>query len=139
MCIAFVMSGFGISLQNAQANGFVGSIQTNASTNFGFLHASYGEHCGIRVITLKVGGRVTDQCIYLYIVGLGAFAAPLVATYFATVKHWSFHYLISAGIALSNVGFLFLVFRFRNQDGKSSFSLISHQALRSIICFRINP
>ncbi|KAI0947983.1 hypothetical protein AcW1_009604 [Taiwanofungus camphoratus] len=89
MCLAFLFTGFGISLQNAQANGFVGSLKEHARIKFGFLHASYG---------------------------LGAFAAPLVATYFSTNRHWSFQYLISASIAVINTIILAAVFRFRNQD-----------------------
>ncbi len=51
------------------------------------------------------------------LVGLGAFAAPLVATQFAQQEHWSYHYLISASIGVVNVAFLAYVFRFKNQDG----------------------
>ncbi|KAI0078318.1 MFS general substrate transporter, partial [Panus rudis PR-1116 ss-1] len=89
MCAAFGLAGFGISLQNAQANGFVGALKKNTSEKIGLLHASYG---------------------------LGAFVAPLVATHFSTTRHWSFHYLISAGIAVSNTALLSAVFRFRKQD-----------------------
>ncbi|KAF9816608.1 hypothetical protein IEO21_04009 [Rhodonia placenta] len=89
MCAAFVFTGFGIALQNAQANGFVGSLKEHARVKFGFLHASYG---------------------------LGALVAPLVATHFSATSHWSFHYIISASIAVSNILLLVAVFRFRNQD-----------------------
>ncbi|CAL1699272.1 unnamed protein product [Somion occarium] len=88
MCAAFGLAGFGISLQNAQANGFVGSLK-GAQTKFGLLHGSYG---------------------------LGAFVAPLVATHFATTRHWSFHYLISAAIGVFNTAMLWFVFRLRKQD-----------------------
>ncbi|PCH35199.1 MFS general substrate transporter [Wolfiporia cocos MD-104 SS10] len=88
MCVAFIFTGYGISLQNAQANGFVGN-QQNSRVKFGFLHASYG---------------------------LGALVAPLVATYFSTAVHWSFHYMISAGIAVSNTILLLVVFRLRDLD-----------------------
>ena len=50
-------------------------------------------------------------------VGLGAFSSPLVATHFATQERWSFHYLISLGIAISNVAFLTAAFRLKTQDG----------------------
>ncbi|KAI0783171.1 MFS general substrate transporter [Abortiporus biennis] len=89
MCTAFCIAGFGISFQNAAANGFVGSLKANASTNLSFLHAAYG---------------------------LGAFTAPLAATHFATTRHWSFHYLISAGLSLINTILMIAVFRFRYQD-----------------------
>ncbi|KAK7677635.1 hypothetical protein QCA50_019326 [Cerrena zonata] len=88
MCIAFSLAGFGIALQNAQANGFVGNLK-NAQAKFGFLHGSYG---------------------------LGAFIAPLVATNFATKERWYFHYLISAAIGISTTAVLLYVFRLKNQD-----------------------
>ncbi|KAI0792322.1 MFS general substrate transporter [Abortiporus biennis] len=88
MCIAFLFAGFGISLQNAQANGFVGSLKRNGELKMSFLHASYG---------------------------FGAFLAPLVATQFANARHWSYHYFISAGLGVCNCAILFFVFRGRDQ------------------------
>ena len=44
MCIAFMIAGFGISLQNAHCNGFVASSGGNIATKIGFLHAAYGTH-----------------------------------------------------------------------------------------------
>ncbi|KIM86804.1 hypothetical protein PILCRDRAFT_64900 [Piloderma croceum F 1598] len=89
MILANLLAGFGMALQNAQANGFVSSLKEHASTKLGFLHASYG---------------------------LGAFAAPLVATQFSHSRRWSFFYLISLGIAITNVTALITVFRFKTQD-----------------------
>ncbi|TFK38015.1 major facilitator superfamily domain-containing protein [Crucibulum laeve] len=86
---AFTINGIGLSIQDAQANGFVGSLKQNAETKMGVLHAAYG---------------------------LGAFAAPLVATQFSQLRHWSFHYLVSLGIAISNTIILAMVFRFKSQD-----------------------
>ena len=40
MCCAFFLIGFGLSIQNAHANGFVASL--NSSAKMGFLHSSYG-------------------------------------------------------------------------------------------------
>jgi fucose permease len=51
------------------------------------------------------------------IIGLGAFTAPLVATQFSHSRRWSFFYLISLGIATTNVAALTTVFRFKTQDG----------------------
>lgn len=48
--------------------------------------------------------------------GVGALSSPLVATQFSQITHWSFHYLVSLGIALSNVIVLIAVFRFKDQD-----------------------
>lgn len=49
--------------------------------------------------------------------GAGAFLAPIVATQFAQLPRWSFHYLVSLGIAIANIIFLALVFGFKSQDG----------------------
>ncbi|OSD01410.1 MFS general substrate transporter [Trametes coccinea BRFM310] len=90
MCAAFVLIGFGLSLQNAHCNGFVASLKRQAHTKMGFLHGSYG---------------------------LGALISPLVATQFAqSPNHWSFHYLISAGLYISNTFLLWTVFRGRRQQ-----------------------
>ncbi|KAJ3548188.1 hypothetical protein NMY22_g1355 [Coprinellus aureogranulatus] len=84
-----VVNGVGLALQDALANGFVGSLTYSAATKMGILHAVYG---------------------------LGAFAAPLVATQFSQMEQWSFHYLTSLGLALCNTIILAVVFRFRRQD-----------------------
>lgn len=49
--------------------------------------------------------------------GLGAFASPLVATQFAEMERWSFHFLVSLGLAVSNTVLLISVFKFKTQDG----------------------
>ncbi|THH32029.1 hypothetical protein EUX98_g2166 [Antrodiella citrinella] len=118
MCLGFGFVGCGLALQNAQANGFVGSAKEHASTKFGLLHASYG---------------------------MGAFIAPLVATQFSQQRHWYFHYVISAGISLSNIVILYLVFRFRSQDeifaeegqAAGEVDLVSQSKYKQIINLRI--
>ncbi|KAF9553571.1 MFS general substrate transporter [Agrocybe pediades] len=87
--LASAINGVGIAIQDAQANGFVGTLSQNAETKMGVLHAAYG---------------------------VGAFAAPLASTQFATLPRWSFHYLVSLGISVMNTAFLILVFRFQGQD-----------------------
>ncbi|KAF9455361.1 major facilitator superfamily domain-containing protein, partial [Collybia nuda] len=89
--IAYAINGVGIALQDAQANGFVASLKDNAEAKMGFLHAAYG-------------------------IRAGALASPLVATQFSQLRHWSFHFLVSLGIAISNTIVLSAVFRFKNQD-----------------------
>lgn len=59
-------------------------------------------------------GILTKE-IYL---GVGAFSSPLIATQFAQRSHWSFHYLVLLGIALSNTFSLIAVFRFKDQDSQ---------------------
>ena len=61
---------------------------------------------------------MSSFCRWDAIAGAGALASPLVATQFAQLRHWSFHYLVSLGIALSNTAILAIVFRFKTQDGK---------------------
>ncbi|KAF9013472.1 major facilitator superfamily domain-containing protein [Cyathus striatus] len=96
MVFAYGINGFGMSLQNAQANGFVASLKDNMTVKLGMLHGSYG---------------------------LGAFTSPFLATHFSTQKHWSFHYLCSAGISVINVAVLSFVFRLKRQEGKYSYIL----------------
>ncbi|KAJ7892857.1 major facilitator superfamily domain-containing protein [Mycena olivaceomarginata] len=87
--LSFIFTGFGIAIQNAQTNAYVASLKHNSELYMGMLHASYGA---------------------------GALSAPLVATRFAQMQHWSFHYLVSLGLALANVIALTLTFRGRTQD-----------------------
>jgi fucose permease len=53
--------------------------------------------------------------------GIGAFASPFAATQFAQIPRWSFHYLISLGIAVTNAISLIAIFRFKTQHGKAIF------------------
>ncbi|KAI0918691.1 hypothetical protein AcV5_002612 [Taiwanofungus camphoratus] len=87
--IGYAVNGFGISLQDAGANGYVASLENNSSTKMGIMHAVYG---------------------------LGALSSPLVATQFAQRQRWSFHYLVSLSIACLNTIILIVVIRFRTQD-----------------------
>ncbi|KAK7012688.1 major facilitator superfamily domain-containing protein [Favolaschia claudopus] len=88
---SYIFNGFGLAVQNAQTNAYVASLRHNSELYMGILHAIYGA---------------------------GALSSPLVATQFSQMRHWSFHYLISLGLALSNVVILCLTFRFRSQNGK---------------------
>jgi hypothetical protein len=76
----------------------------------GVLHAAYGEE-----LTLIHASSV----LLMPDSGIGAFASPLAATQFAQLPRWSFHYLISLGIAITNAISLMVVFRFKTQQGKS--------------------
>ncbi|KAJ3742478.1 MFS general substrate transporter [Lentinula detonsa] len=88
LVLSFFLAGLGSDV-NAQANGFVGSLKKNKHAKLMMLHASYG---------------------------LGAFCSPLLATHFSQTRHWSFHYIISCGIAVSNTAVLCVVFRFKRQE-----------------------
>ncbi|KAJ7800352.1 MFS general substrate transporter [Mycena olivaceomarginata] len=83
------LNGIGVSILDAQANGYVASFKRNPEAKMGYVQAAYGA---------------------------GVFAAPLVSTQFAQLNHWSFHYLVSLGLTLSNILILYLVFRGKTQD-----------------------
>lgn len=70
---------------------FAVSLDKNSPTKMSILHASYGT---------------------------GALSAPLVATQFAVMPRWSFHFLISMGGAIINTTLLSLVFRGHDLDCK---------------------
>ncbi|KAF7357297.1 MFS domain-containing protein [Mycena sanguinolenta] len=83
------LNGIGVSVLDAQANGYVAGFARNPESKMGYVQAAYGA---------------------------GIFAAPLVSTQFAQLQHWSFHYLVSLGLTLSNILILFVVFRAKTQD-----------------------
>ena len=62
-------------------------------------------------------GLVKEGVLTFCLIGLGAFCAPLVSTHFAAQEKWSYHYLISLSIALTNTAVLIVAFRFKTQDG----------------------
>ncbi|KIY70509.1 MFS general substrate transporter [Cylindrobasidium torrendii FP15055 ss-10] len=87
--LGYFLAGFGISIQNAQGNGFVGSLKEHKTTCLNIMHGMYGA---------------------------GAFVAPLVSTPFSKMPHWSYHYIISTGLAVLNTTILILVFKGKRQE-----------------------
>ncbi|KAF9558509.1 MFS general substrate transporter [Agrocybe pediades] len=98
--MAYTINGAGISLQArisscatrihvAQAMGFVASLRHRPEVKMSFLTSAYG---------------------------VGAFIAPLVSTQFAILPRWSFYFLVSLSLALTNTTLLCLVFKFKRQD-----------------------
>ncbi|TFL07867.1 MFS general substrate transporter [Pterulicium gracile] len=85
--ITFAINGVALGIHIAQSNGYVAAL--NDHTKMGVLHASYGT---------------------------GAFCSPLVATQFAQLDRWSFHFLTSLGLTLSVIVIDTLVFKFMSQD-----------------------
>lgn len=73
---------------------------------------------------MKSNTNVKVNCLHATY-GFGALTAPLAATYFSTTKHWSYHYLISVGLAVMNSIILALVFRGRRQEGDCSILSLS--------------
>lgn len=94
--MAYTINGIGMAVQDAQANGYVASLRDNKETKMGILHAVYGA---------------------------GALCAPLVATQFAQMEHWSFHFLVSLGIATINTIILSAVFRMKSHNGENFLSV----------------
>jgi hypothetical protein len=54
-------------------------------------------------------------------IGLGALVSPLVATQFAQLHRWSFHYLVTLAVAALNTVLLICIFKFKTQDGEFTF------------------
>ena len=82
------------------------------------LHACYGEHVipvdrDASLIVLDVPDSSNLPA------GAGALSSPLVATQFSQMPRWSFHYLVSLGLAVINVCMITAVFRFRTLEGAS--------------------
>ncbi|GJJ15712.1 hypothetical protein Clacol_009990 [Clathrus columnatus] len=88
LALGYAINGFGISLQDAQSNGFVTTMY-DSKTKMNFLHAAYG---------------------------FGALTAPVIATPFANFKRWSLYYCSSLGLAIFTFVVLALVFKFQSQD-----------------------
>ena len=86
----------------------MGALTENAEAKMGVLHAAYGKS----LVSPSSLSNANVHCA-----GLGAFASPLVSTQFAQHERWSFHYLTSLGLALSNTILVTLVFRLKRQDG----------------------
>ena len=93
--------------QGTSANVFVGSLKAHRSTKFSIMHACYGE----ALSSLRTLATFTRR-----IPGLGAFASPLAATHFAAERRWSFHFLVSLGIAIPNMFSVAGVYRLRTME-----------------------
>ena len=85
-------------------------LTESSATKMGLLHAFYGmSHSEMN------GLRSPNE-------GLGAMIAPFAATEFAKMaRNWSFHFVVSVGLAAVNTIILLLVFRGKHQDGVNNF------------------
>ncbi|KAJ7190096.1 MFS general substrate transporter [Mycena pura] len=86
---ASVLNGIGVSILDAQANGYVASFARSPEARMGYTQAGYGA---------------------------GIFASPLVSTQFAQLSHWSFHYLVSLSLTLLDLLVLAIIFRGKTQN-----------------------
>jgi len=123
--MAFAINGFGASLQDAQANGFVASYKNNAAAKMGIIHAAYGKYTYCAHVSTS--GLLRHGVNSL---GAGALVSPLIATQFAQLHRWSFHYLTSLAVAMLNTVILICVFKFKTQDGKCHSFLPGRQTSR---------
>ncbi|KAF9457972.1 major facilitator superfamily domain-containing protein [Collybia nuda] len=89
LCVAYAINGIGMALQDGQANGYIATLKRKPEKKMGILHAAYGA---------------------------GAMLSPLAATQFSRMTRWSFHYLVSLSLALSNTALLIVVFRLKSGD-----------------------
>lgn len=79
----------------------------------GLLHSAYGLYFAPTYFSSTV------QSLTCYASGLGLLLAPFVSTQFAQLPRWSFHFLVSLGLSLSNVVLQLVVFRLGSLDGNS--------------------
>jgi hypothetical protein len=135
MVIAFGMAGYGLSLQvsSSKIENVILTLRLpncHYRTRLGIPTWAASRWVPLRCWVCSTGPTVCTSFLSLSFVygtkynillhaGLGAFFAPLAATHFAQVPHWSYHYLISLGFAVLNIVVLCAVFRFRGQDGSS--------------------
>lgn len=90
MALSYLINGFGEALNDAQANGMVATLPTNANAQMSLLHSVYG---------------------------MGAFASPLVATQFAQMEHWSYNFMTTLALSMIALASSIWVFRFRHHAG----------------------
>lgn len=87
LCIGYAINGVGMAILVAQSIGYVAFLKDKA--RMGILNAVYG---------------------------LGALVAPLVSTQFAQMNRWSFHYLVSLGLAVICLVLQIVILRFKTFD-----------------------
>ncbi|KAJ4485682.1 MFS general substrate transporter [Lentinula aciculospora] len=87
--LGYFINGVGSALQLAQVNGYLVVMDHNVNGKVALSQASYGA---------------------------GAFVAPLVATQFSAMRHWSFHYLVSLGMVTINAFSTSAIFRLRSKE-----------------------
>jgi hypothetical protein len=59
------------------------------------------------------------ELIYIMVghIGTGALISPLIATQFAQIEHWYFHYLFLLGATMITLSVMVIVFRGKSADG----------------------
>ncbi|KAG9029878.1 hypothetical protein FRB95_004754 [Tulasnella sp. JGI-2019a] len=89
MCFGYGLCGLTMALHNAQCNIFTAMLPGNGTSAMGLLHGFYG---------------------------IGAMAAPLAATQFAQLQHWSYFYFISLGLATFSFASSLYAFRLQRME-----------------------
>ncbi|KAI5115484.1 hypothetical protein M0805_009450 [Coniferiporia weirii] len=83
-----------------------------------FAFSLYGFGTALQVLNAFVAGLNDPKkmAILHACYGSGALASPFVATQFAGMKHWSFHYFTTLGLAVQTTLTLVAVFKLRRQN-----------------------
>ena len=90
--------------------GFTATLKDNREAKLGLLQAAYGDYSlSFILFVLLVKSYIFS--------GLGAFTSPFIATQFAQLPRWSFHFLVSLAVAMTNTILLISVFKLKHQDG----------------------
>ncbi len=95
--------------QLAQTVVYVLSLQ-NSSLKMSIYQMTYGPSVVLALLSFES----------IVIAGIGALVSPLSSTRFAALPRWSFHFLISLGLAVLNIISLVLVFRFKRLKGHAA-------------------
>ena len=90
----------------------------NDPSKMSILHACYGVYPCIIEYMRNIHHECTERHMLHLNVGSGALISPFVATQFAQMKHFSFHYFTALGIALSTTLLLIVVYRFKTANGE---------------------
>jgi fucose permease len=111
MCFGYFLVGCGLALLNAQMNAFISTMQNPSA--MGIAHASYGACSPPPPSSRKINNLVVG-CI-----GTGALISPLIATQFAQIEHWYFHYLFLLGATIITLSVIVIFFRGKAAEGIS--------------------
>jgi hypothetical protein len=98
--------------KNSIDNAFIGGLANNRSFLLGLCHACYGMNTLCYLLVTHISE------------GLGAFTSPWVATQFSTMSHFTYHYFVSAGVAIVNIAYTLAIFRLRTQERMFDYLLL---------------
>jgi fucose permease len=109
MCLGYFLIGCGLALLNAQMNAFISMMQNPGA--MGLAHASYGAYF-LTAPSLPELNGIISGCT-----GTGALISPLIATQFAQIERWYFHYLFLLGATMITLSVIVIFFRGKAAEG----------------------